>query len=66
MPLPAQHVNDAWGSAEFYANKLLMQYRGTDERQVEWVKGVKVSLNQGVGLVCYIVTSTMSGVQLKK
>ena len=40
--MPAQHINDAWSSAEFYANKLLMQYRGVDETQVEWVKGIKV------------------------
>lgn len=43
MPAPAQHVRDSWAAAEFYANKLLMQYRGVDEAQVAWVKALKVT-----------------------
>ena len=29
MNAPAQHVADAWQSAEFYANKVLMEHRGS-------------------------------------
>ncbi|GIL62665.1 hypothetical protein Vafri_16850 [Volvox africanus] len=38
---PRQHVLDCWQSAEFFANKLLMEFRGKDEDQVAWVKGLK-------------------------
>lgn len=30
MNPPTQHVADAWQSAEFYANKVLMEHRNTD------------------------------------
>ncbi len=42
MPAPEQHVRESWGAAEFYSNKLLMQYRGQDEAQVTWLKAFKV------------------------
>ena len=29
MNVPAQHVADAWQSAEFYANKVLMEHRNS-------------------------------------
>ncbi|GLI62223.1 hypothetical protein VaNZ11_004819 [Volvox africanus] len=41
MSSPRQHVLDCWQSAEFFANKLLMEFRGKDEDQVAWVRGVK-------------------------
>lgn len=44
MSLPEKHIGESWGSAEFYTNKLLMQYRGIDERHVAWVKALKVWL----------------------
>ena len=43
MPPPRQHVADSWQSAEFFSNKLLMEFRGKDENQVAWVRGLKVS-----------------------
>ncbi|GBF94818.1 hypothetical protein Rsub_07990 [Raphidocelis subcapitata] len=41
MPPPPQHIADSWNSAEFYANKLMMAFKGKDEAQMAWVKGVK-------------------------
>ena len=29
MNVPAQHVADAWQSAEFFANKVLMEHRNS-------------------------------------
>lgn len=42
MSLPRQHVAESWQASEFYANKVLMEWRGKDDNQVAWVKGVKV------------------------
>jgi adenylyl cyclase-associated protein len=42
MSAPRQHVADCWQSAEFFCNKLLMEFRGKDEQQVTWAKGLKV------------------------
>lgn len=30
MNLPAEHITEAWQSAEFYANKVIMEHRNTD------------------------------------
>ncbi len=42
MSAPAQHIGECWQAAEFYANKLLMEFRGKDEAQVSWVRSLKV------------------------
>ncbi|KAL4855712.1 Cyclase-associated protein 1 [Chlorella vulgaris] len=34
--LPAQHVEDALSAADFYANKVLMEWRGKDPGHVTW------------------------------
>lgn len=47
MPAPAQFVLDCWNTAEFFANKLLMEYRNKDETQVLWIRGAKVSCAPG-------------------
>ncbi|KAI3423920.1 hypothetical protein D9Q98_009754 [Chlorella vulgaris] len=39
--LPAQHVEDALSAADFYANKVLMEWRGKDPGHVTWVQAVK-------------------------
>lgn len=39
---PAQHISECWNSAEFFANKLLKDFRGVDDRQVAWAKQLKV------------------------
>ncbi len=52
MSLPRQHVAESWQASEFYANKVLMEWRGKDDNQVAWVKGVKVrpgSCRRGCG-----------------
>ncbi|KAK9819752.1 hypothetical protein WJX72_001921 [[Myrmecia] bisecta] len=41
MSLPAQHVDEGWQSAEFWANKVLMEFRNTDANHVTWVKALK-------------------------
>ncbi|GIL89920.1 hypothetical protein Vretimale_17943 [Volvox reticuliferus] len=41
-----QHVLDCWQSAEFFATKLLMEFRGKDEDQVAWVRGLKALVQQ--------------------
>lgn len=41
MSLPAQHIEEAWQSAEFYANKILMEYRSKEPKHVIWVKQLK-------------------------
>lgn len=42
MSAPAQFIAETFQSAEFYMNKILMEYRGKDENQVSWVKALKV------------------------
>ncbi|QDZ24617.1 adenylate cyclase-associated protein [Chloropicon primus] len=41
MSMPMKTVQESWNSAEFFANKLLMQYRGKDKKQVEWITTLK-------------------------
>ncbi len=41
MSLPAQHIDEAWQSAEFYANKILTEFRNKEPRHVTWVKQLK-------------------------
>eukprot|EP00241_Pyramimonas_parkeae_P000826 CAMPEP_0114264414 /NCGR_PEP_ID=MMETSP0058-20121206/23187_1 /TAXON_ID=36894 /ORGANISM="Pyramimonas parkeae, CCMP726" /LENGTH=580 /DNA_ID=CAMNT_0001381073 /DNA_START=115 /DNA_END=1857 /DNA_ORIENTATION=- len=41
MSLPAPMVDESWQSAEFYANKVLREMKGVDDKQVEWVKMLK-------------------------
>ena len=41
MSPPAQHVEEAWQSAEFFANKVLMEHRGTNDAHVDWIKRLK-------------------------
>lgn len=41
LSLPPQHVEESYQGAEFYSNKVLMEYRQSDPRQVEWTKAVK-------------------------
>ena len=39
MSAPAKHVEESWQSAEFFANKVLMEHRGTPH--VAWVRALK-------------------------
>jgi len=41
MSLPAQHVEDGWQSAEFWANKVLMEFRNSEAVHVTWVRQLK-------------------------
>ncbi|GAX75045.1 hypothetical protein CEUSTIGMA_g2489.t1 [Chlamydomonas eustigma] len=38
---PPQHVLDSWQSAEFYATKVMTEFRSKDVAHVNWVKGLK-------------------------
>jgi adenylyl cyclase-associated protein len=44
MRLPAQHVEDATSAADFYANKVLMEWRAKDPAHAPWVAAVKALL----------------------
>ncbi|CAM8928161.1 unnamed protein product [Rhodiola kirilowii] len=41
MSLPIAHVEDSWQMAEFYNNKVLVDYKGKDPNHVEWAKAMK-------------------------
>eukprot|EP00897_Mesotaenium_endlicherianum_P004116 jgi/Mesen1/3732/ME000203S02821 len=41
MSLPAAHVEESWDSAQFFANKVLVEYKSKDPSHVEWVKALK-------------------------
>ncbi|KAG7672272.1 hypothetical protein Ndes2526B_g06736 [Nannochloris sp. 'desiccata'] len=44
LALPPQHVEDAWSAAEFYANKVLMGWKGRGPEHGVWVAALKASL----------------------
>lgn len=48
MSLPAKHVAESWQSAEFYANKVLMQHRQSSPEHVQWLQLLK-QLLQALG-----------------
>ncbi|MQL77707.1 hypothetical protein Taro_010130 [Colocasia esculenta] len=41
MSLPTAHVEESWQMAEFYNNKVLVEYRNKDADHVEWAKALK-------------------------
>ncbi|WCJ33889.1 cyclase associated protein 1 [Euphorbia peplus] len=41
MSMPIAHVEESWQMAEFYNNKILVEYRSKDPNHVEWAKAVK-------------------------
>ncbi|XP_051132753.1 cyclase-associated protein 1-like [Andrographis paniculata] len=41
MSMPVAHVEESWNMAEFYSNKVLVEYRSKDANHVEWVKALK-------------------------
>ncbi|KAL5704585.1 F-actin-capping protein subunit alpha [Ranunculus cassubicifolius] len=41
MSLPIAHVEESWQMAEFYSNKVLVEYKNKDSNHVEWAKAVK-------------------------
>ncbi|KAF9620356.1 hypothetical protein IFM89_011091 [Coptis chinensis] len=41
MSLPIAHVEESWQMAEFYNNKILVEYRNKDPNHVEWAKALK-------------------------
>lgn len=41
MSFPAAHVEESWQAAEFYNNKVLVEYRNKDANHVEWAKSIK-------------------------
>ncbi|XP_075520944.1 cyclase-associated protein 1-like [Primulina tabacum] len=41
MSMPIAHVEESWQTAEFYCNKILMEYRNKDANHVEWAKALK-------------------------
>ncbi|KAJ0077469.1 hypothetical protein Patl1_36396 [Pistacia atlantica] len=41
MSMPIAHVEESWQMAEFYNNKILVEYKTKDPNHVEWAKAVK-------------------------
>ncbi|KAK1439847.1 hypothetical protein QVD17_05669 [Tagetes erecta] len=41
MSMPIAHVEECWQSAEFYSNKVLVEFRNKDSSHVEWAKALK-------------------------
>lgn len=41
MSMPIAHVEESWQMAEFYNNKVLVEYRNKDPNHVEWAKAMK-------------------------
>ncbi|KAK6120956.1 hypothetical protein DH2020_045296 [Rehmannia glutinosa] len=41
MSMPTAHVEESWQMAEFYSNKILVEYRNKDANHVEWAKALK-------------------------
>uniref|UniRef100_A0A7N0ZR78 Adenylyl cyclase-associated protein n=1 Tax=Kalanchoe fedtschenkoi TaxID=63787 RepID=A0A7N0ZR78_KALFE len=41
MSMPIAHVEESWQSAEFYNNKILVEFRGKDPNHVEWARVLK-------------------------
>ncbi|MED6134364.1 F-actin-capping protein subunit alpha [Stylosanthes scabra] len=41
MSMPIAHVEDSWQMAEFYSNKVLVEYKNKDPNHAEWVKALK-------------------------
>ncbi|XP_010447072.1 PREDICTED: cyclase-associated protein 1 isoform X2 [Camelina sativa] len=41
MSMPIAHVEESWQMAEFYNNKVLVEYRNKDADHVEWAKALK-------------------------
>ncbi|XP_058080873.1 cyclase-associated protein 1 [Magnolia sinica] len=41
MSLPIAHVEESWQMAEFYNNKILVEYKNKDPDHVEWAKALK-------------------------
>ncbi|GLT42779.1 hypothetical protein SLA2020_167630 [Shorea laevis] len=41
MSMPIAHVEESWQMAEFYNNKVLVEYRNKDPNHVEWAKALK-------------------------
>jgi adenylyl cyclase-associated protein len=51
MSLPAAHVEQAWQSAEFYSNKIMMEFRNSEPAHVDWVKSLKAVLTALIAFV---------------
>ncbi|GAB4837915.1 F-actin-capping protein subunit alpha [Ancistrocladus abbreviatus] len=41
MSLPIAHVEESWQTAEFYNNKVLVEYKNKDPNHAEWAKALK-------------------------
>uniref|UniRef100_A0A6N2KV95 Adenylyl cyclase-associated protein n=1 Tax=Salix viminalis TaxID=40686 RepID=A0A6N2KV95_SALVM len=41
MSMPIAHVEESWQMAEFYNNKILVEYKSKDPSHIEWAKALK-------------------------
>jgi len=61
-PTPGPYVKDTIGASEFWSNKILKDFKGKDENQVNWVKGFNGFLK---ALVSYIMAHHTTGLSWK-
>ncbi|OAY79814.1 Cyclase-associated protein 1, partial [Ananas comosus] len=48
MSLPTAHVEESWQMAEFYNNKVLVEYKNKESNHVEWAKALKELYSPGL------------------
>ncbi|KAF7044110.1 hypothetical protein CFC21_053380 [Triticum aestivum] len=48
MSFPTAHVEESWQMAEFYNNKVLVEYKNKDADHVEWAKALKELYTPGL------------------
>ncbi|CAK9315882.1 unnamed protein product [Citrullus colocynthis] len=41
MSMPIAHVEESWQTAEFYSNKILVEFKSKNQNHVEWAKAMK-------------------------
>jgi adenylyl cyclase-associated protein len=58
-PKPKEYAAEMVGACDFWSNKLRVQYKGKDEKQIAWVDALKGLLQ---GLVAYIKDHHLAGV----
>lgn len=51
LELPSKHVENAWSAAEFYGNKILVEWKTKDPNHVSWVHAIK-ELTQALKAYC--------------
>jgi adenylyl cyclase-associated protein len=59
MSMPVSHVSEAWQSAEFYGNKILMEHKAANPEHVAWVRAFKELVS--IDLKAYVKEHHITG-----